>query len=230
MKFEDDMEAKARFREKERKREYREEIRNRIKDSNTKLPSFARVTTAGKISCFICHCECTDSISFKHHMKERKHVNAVNELKDEIEVQREVNLHVLKLLKPHPDAEMESGGVHRSTQEHPLGKRPSDTTLVLEERVIPVLKNEELQKPKLNTLLQKAILPETNSALNQALPKSQTQSDSIVNELTSNDPPIVASTPKPSVLDSMKSNQSVQEDRLKSKLAAMKDRIKQAKQ
>lgn len=139
------MPAKQKFKERERVREFREEIKSRIRTSNVKLPMFASFTNVGRIRCRICDSELPEVNSFKGHLQEKVHKKALENLKDELEVQKKVNAHIEQLLKQGNEEEMwheETIGMNQMGDSpdpslSKLGKRTERPQLIIEERLAP---------------------------------------------------------------------------------------------
>ena len=125
---------KQKFKEVERRREFREEAKNRLNSSGVILPSFSRQTYAGRIFCTICERDYGEPISFKLHVKEPWHKEKLQTLKDELAVQRAVNEHIRKLLDEEADDGMRQNKETESGDS--LGKRPLEGVLVMEERIV----------------------------------------------------------------------------------------------
>lgn len=103
---------KERFREQERKRDYRSQIKNKLltslgnsflasstSASDGGLPKLATMTASGRLVCTLCKHESQDIVSFQTHVKLEVHKKSLRELKDEIEVQRTVIEHIQNLIK-----------------------------------------------------------------------------------------------------------------------------------
>lgn len=132
---------KLKFKETEKKREFREDIKNKLRQSNIKLPSFAKYTPLGRISCSICGEDSSDLNAFKLHLKDKRHIQALDRLKEELLVQEQVNRHVAVLL----DEEQADCDPDNTMEESPLSKRPPQGHLEYEERIVErqEQKNEE---------------------------------------------------------------------------------------
>ena len=132
---------KLKFKEIERRREFREEIKNRIKDANLRIPGFAKLTHTGRIQCQICKSEHPEINSFRLHLREKTHRSALDGLKEELEVQRKVNTHIQQLIRAQSsEKSMQEEAIEellRDKTDSSIGKRTDDPQLVIEERIVP---------------------------------------------------------------------------------------------
>ena len=132
---------KHKFKEIERKREFREEAKSRLNISGIALPSFAKTTYTGRIICNICEREYGEPTSFKLHVKEAWHRDKLQSLKDELDVQRAVNDHVRRLM-----ANDDRGHAVKVDEDVYLRKREPEGVLVLEEREAPEINTSNKER------------------------------------------------------------------------------------
>lgn len=153
---------KDKFRELERKREYRADIKSKLFTSLGRSfvagsssseegthPKLAQMTTAGRLVCKLCSHESLDIVGFQSHVRLDTHRRAVNELREEIEVQKTVIEHIQKLIKAQFDEDPEPENSHMNSnskmvQENSspadsdsfLSKRGPLTSMKIEERIM----------------------------------------------------------------------------------------------
>ena len=153
---------KDKFRELERKREYRADIKSKLFTSlgrsfvagsssseEGSLPKLAQMTAAGRLVCKLCSHESLDIVGFQSHVRLDTHRRAVNELREEIEVQKTVIEHIQKLIKAQSDEDPEPEHSHMNNNSkmiqedtapgNPdsfLNKRGPLTSMKIEERIV----------------------------------------------------------------------------------------------
>ena len=213
-----------RFIETERRREFREGIKTRLKESNQRLPSFGTYTQTGRIYCRICDGDFSDFTSFKQHVKERAHRERLEELKEELAVQKSVNDHIKKLMASSEEPgmnEVVSMTQQEIRKEGHLGKREPEGVLVLEERILEDEPDNDTNfKPHRNLLDYEDFGDDkvTNDQ-NIQLKPIHTGEIPVVNDIK---------LKSVSMVDALiNEKEKMQENRTKSKLEQMKARVKE---
>lgn len=193
---------KDKFRELERKREYRADIksklfttlgRNFVAGSSSSeeggLPRLALMTAAGRLVCKLCNHESLDIVGFQSHVKLDTHRRSVNELREEIEVQKTVIDHIQKLIKAQSDEDPEPNHSHMnnnnskmvqedSSPAHPdsfLNKRGPLTSMKIEERIVDDSDPSETHFSENHSTSQNK--PSTSKAQLQSAVKQQESAD-----------------------------------------------------
>jgi hypothetical protein len=149
---------KDKFRELDRKREYRTEIKNQLLTSlgnsflagassssgDGNLPKLAIMTASGKLVCKLCKHESQDLLGFQVHVKLELHKRALVDLKEDIEVQKTVIEHIQNLIKAETgesDLEPIQEEMHNINHQNPFQKL--STRMDIEETSIQPPNNPE---------------------------------------------------------------------------------------
>ena len=223
---------KLKFKEIERRREFREEIKNRLKESNLKIPGFARLSHTGRIQCQICKTEHPEINSFRYHLREKTHRSALDSLKEELEVQRKVNSHIEQLIKAQNGEEtMQEEAVDallRDKSDSTLGKRSDAPQLVIEERFAPAddgtyssAKHSVDSEDPDSNLKPPTTLKDEEEEL--ARLGGSGEPDNLAGKEPS------PSTPQPQEKDPQRNKEQTIENRLKARMEMMKERLKSKK-
>lgn len=220
---------KHKFREIERRREFREEIKNRLKEANLRIPGFVKLTHTGRFQCQICKSEHPEINSFRLHLREKTHRLALDSLKEELEVQKKVNAHIQQLIKAqNSEDSMQEEAIEvllRDKTDYSLGKRTDDPQLIIEERVIasseqdhaPAIPSVEAEEPE--SELTSTIKPEDEEAELARLAGNQ-EPDPLSCQDTS------AAVLNPLEKDPMRNKEQTIENRLKARMEQMKEKLK----
>ncbi len=223
---------RQKFKEIERRREFREEIKNRLKDSNLRIPGFAKLTHTGRIQCQICKTEHPEINSFRFHLREKVHRSALDSLKEELEVQRNVNAHIDQLIKAENGEVMQEETIEeliRDKTNSSLGKRTDEPQLVIEERILPT---SDQDRPSAKNSIDAEEPDEQPSPIIKPEDEEAELARLAVNQEPDSQPPAKEPNPptqQPAEKDPLRNKEQTIENRLKAKMQLMKEKLKSKK-